>query len=307
MFKGTDSLKFIDNTVTWGMHHPGCSNGAAFADLDNDGDLDIVINNINEPATIYRNNAVQQLNNHFIEVQLTGDAQNKFAIGAKVTIQQKDKIQTGYVNATKGFESASLQYIHFGTGTDSIIDKMEIIWPDGKTQTLVNVKTNQRIAVDFKNAGANLPRLMPVAARPDVKMLFTDITDSVGLLYKHQENNFNDFNVQAFIPHMVSIQGPKLAVADVNGDGLEDFFVCGAANQAGTLFQQTAAGKFVATNQQLFAADATCEDVNAIFFDADNDGDKDLYVVSGGNETEAKTASALDRLYINDGKGNFSK
>ena len=307
IFKGTDSLKFIDKTIAWGMHHPAFSNGAAFADLDNDGDLDIVINNINEPATIYRNNTVQQLANHFIEVQLKGDAQNKFGIGAKVTIQQRGKIQTGYINATKGFESASLQYIHFGTGADSIIDKMEVIWPDGKSQILTGIKINQRIILFYKDARTNASTLLPSPGNATDKKLFTDITDSIQLPYKHQENNFNDFNVQAFIPHMVSTQGPKLAVADINGDGLEDFFVCGAANQPGTLFQQTADGKFFATNQKLFLADAACEDVNALFFDADKDGDLDLFVVCGGNETEAKIPALLDRLYINDGKGNFSK
>ena len=307
IFKGTGSLKFIDNTVAWGINHPGLSNGAAYADLDNDGDLDIVINNINEPATIYRNNTVQQLANHFIEVQLKGDVQNRFGIGAKVTIQQKDKIQTGFINATKGFESASLQYIHFGAGADSIIYKMEVVWPDGKSQILTGVKTNQRLTLLYKDAGTNTLTLLPSPDNIAGKKLFTDITDSIQLPYKHQENNFNDFNVQAFIPHMVSTQGPKLAVGDINGDGLEDFFVCGAANQPGTLFQQTAAGKFVATNQKLFLADAACEDVNALFFDADKDGDLDLYVVSGGNETEVKTPALSDRLYINDGKGNFSK
>ena len=304
-FKGTDSLKFVDETTVWGISHPGFSNGAAYADLDNDGDLDIVINNINEPATIYRNNTVQQLANHFLEIQLKGDGQNKFAVGTKVTIQQKGKIQTGYINATKGFESAALQYIHFGTGADSIIDKMEVLWPDGKSQIFTNVKCNQRITVWYKNGGNNIASLLPTNTAD--KKLFTDITSSIQLPYRHHENNFNDFNVQAFIPHMVSTQGPKLAVADVNGDGLEDFFVCGAANQAGSLFQQTASGKFIATNQKLFIADAACEDVNAVFFDADNDGDMDLYVVSGGNETEAKIPSLLDRLYINDGKGNFNK
>ena len=150
-FKGTDSLKFVDETTVWGISHPCFSNGAAYADLDNDGDLDIVINNINEPATIYRNNTVQQLANHFLEIQLKGNGQNKFAVGTKVTIQQKGKIQTGYINATKGFESAALQYIHFGTGADSIIDKMEVLWPDGKSQIFTNVKCNQRITVWCKN------------------------------------------------------------------------------------------------------------------------------------------------------------
>jgi enediyne biosynthesis protein E4 len=307
IFKGTDSLKFIDKTAGWGFNQPGFSNGAAYADLDNDGDLDIVINNINAPAGIYRNNTVQQLGNHFLEIALKGDEQNKFGIGAKCVLKQKDKIQSGYLNATKGFESASLQYIHFGTGADSVIDLMQVLWPDGKSQFFNNVKTNRRITVYRKDAGNSQVQLLPGPGTDTAGKLFTDITDSIRLPYRHIENNFNDFNVQAFIPHMVSTQGPKLAVADVNADGLEDFYVCGAKNQPGTLFQQTSSGKFIATNQELFSVDAICEDVNAVFFDADGDGDKDLYVVSGGNEMQNADPSLLDRLYINDGKGNFSK
>ena len=310
IFKGTDSLKFIDKTTDWGFNHPGLSNGAACADLDNDGDLDIVINNINGPATIYRNNTGQQLANHFMEIQLKGDGQNMFGIGAKCVLRQKDKIQTGYLNATKGFESASLQYVHFGTGADSVIDEMEVLWPDGKSQIFTNVKTDQRLIVSYKNAVALNSQLLPGAANDPGIKLFKDITGSIQLPFQHQENNFNDFNVQAFIPHMVSTQGPKLAVADINGDGLEDFYVCGARYQAGVLFQQTPSGNFIATNQKLFAVDAACEDVNAVFLDADGDGDKDLYVVSGGNELQNEDAALLDRLYINDGKagqGNFTK
>jgi enediyne biosynthesis protein E4 len=306
IFKGTDSLQFIDKTIDWGFNHPGFSNGAACADLDNDGDLDIVINNINEPATIYRNNTVQQLKNHFVEIQLKGDSLNKFAIGAKCVLQHKEKIQVDYLSAAKGFESASLQYIHFGTGADSVIDVMQVLWPDGKSQFFTNVKADQRITVSYKDAVAVHGNILP-GAENDSDKIFRDITSTVMLPYQHHENNFNDFNEQAFIPHMVSTQGPKLAVADINGDGLEDFYVCGAKGQPGSLFQQTPAGKFMAVNQTLFLADAVCEDVNAVFFDADGDGDKDLYVVSGGNELQAADASLLDRLYLNDGKGNFSK
>ncbi|HMC85827.1 MAG TPA: VCBS repeat-containing protein, partial [Chitinophagaceae bacterium] len=306
IFKGTDSLRFIDKSIDWGINHPGFSNGAAYADLDNDGDLDIVINNINEPATIYRNNTVQQLRNHFLEVQLKGDGDNKFAIGAKCIVKNKNKLQVDYINASKGFESASIQYMHFGTGADSVIDSIQVIWPDGKSQFLTNQKTNQRIVVSYKDAVESKSQLLPGNEKEN-KELFTDITSLVNLPYQHHENNFNDFDQQAFIPHLISTQGPKLAVADINGDGLEDFFVCGAQGQPGALFQQTRDGKFISTNQKLFLADAYCEDVNAVFFDADGDGDKDLYVVSGGNEHATNDSSLLDRLYINDGKGNFSK
>ncbi|MEP6746799.1 MAG: VCBS repeat-containing protein, partial [Bacteroidota bacterium] len=307
IFKGTDSLKFVDKTTEWGFIHPGFSNGAAYADLDNDGDLDIVINNINEPATIYRNNTVQQLKNHFLEVQLKGDTVNKFAIGAKVVLQNKKKLQVDYLNSSKGFESASLQYIHFGTGADSVIDVMQVLWPDGKSQFFTNVKTDQRITVLYKDAVAVHGQLLPANDSTSADKLFKDVTAAIKLPWQHRENNFNDFNDQIFIPHMISSQGPKMAVADMNGDGLEDFYVCGAKDQPGVLFQQTRDGKFISTNQPLFLADAFCEDVNALFFDADGDGDKDLYVVSGGNQLQTNDSSLLDRLYLNDGKGNFTK
>ena len=304
MFKGTDSLKFTDETKTWGFDKPTFSNGAAYADLDNDGDLDIVVNNINEPASVYKNNSVHQSKNHFLEIELKGSDKNKFGVGAKIILKQKNSIQISYLNTTKGFESSSLQYVHFGMGANSVIDSIQVIWPDGKTQGLANVKTNQRLILFYKNPSDNEKLLLTTNGNTP---LFTDITDSIRLDFTHQENNFNDFNVQTFIPHQVSTQGPKLAVADINGDGLDDFFVCGAKNQPGALFQQISSGKFISTNQKLFLTDANCEDVNAVFFDADGDGDKDLYVASGGNEMQNEDISLLDRLYINDGKGNFSK
>ena len=304
MFKGTDRLKYSDKSVGWGFETPTWSNGAAYADLDNDGDLDIVINNINEPAAVYRNNSSPQKGNHFLEVQLKGDGSNKFAVGSKVLLKQKDVLQFGYLNATKGFESSSLQYVHFGMTTTGTIDTLQVIWPNGKLQTLTNIKTDQRITVSYQPDSHPANTLLPDAGNDN--KLFTDITASVNLPYKHQENSFNDFNVQPLIPHTVSALGPKLAVADVNADGLDDFYVCGARNQPGKLFLQTPAGKFAAANENVFAADSSCEDVNALFFDADGDGDTDLYVVSGGNEMENEAAN-LDRLYINDSKGNFKK
>ncbi len=310
IFKGTDSLQFIDKSRDWGFTQTGFANGASYADLDNDGDLDIVVNNINGPAVIYRNNSAQQINNHYLDLHLQGPEQNKFAIGAKAVLQQAGKIQTDYISAGKGFESASIHHLHFGAGADSVIDVIQILWPDGRTQNFDHVKTNQLLQVDYKNATQSVDQLLlplPSDSSSNAKQLFTDITANIQLPFKHLENNFNDFSAQAFIPHMISTQGPKLAVADVNGDGLDDFYVCGAKDQPGSLFQQTASGKFIATNQLLFSIDAICEDVNAVFFDADGDGDQDLYVVSGGNEMQTIDISLMDRLYMNDGKGNFSK
>jgi hypothetical protein len=195
--------------------------------------------------------------------------------------------------------------LHFGLGTKNKIDTLQIYWPDGMIQTLTNIKAGQKLIIDQNSPYTSSHLLLPDSA--GFTPLFKNVTDSILINYKHAENNFVDFNLQPLIPHEISTQGPKLAVADVNADGLDDFFVCGAKGQAGKIFQQTAEGKFISTNVNLLMADALCEDVNAVFFDADGDKDNDLYVVSGGNESLGNEPSLLDRLYINDGKGNFSK
>ena len=306
IFKGTDSLKFEDKTFAWGLDKLSYSNGAAYADLDNDGDLDLVVNNMNEAAFIYRNNATTQTQNHFLDIQITGTANNLFAVGAKVLIKQKDAIQVGYVNTTRGFESGSLQYVHFGLGDKTMVDTLQIIWPDGSVKTMLNVKADQLVNVAYTSTRSDVV-LLPSENDIIKQSMFVDITDSIGLPFTHHENSFNDFNKEAFIPHEISTQGPKMAVADVNADGLDDFFICGAAGQSGQLFIQTAKGKFISSNQKLFATDSLCEDVNVLYFDANNDGHPDLYIVSGGNEYEGKTELLSDRLYINDGKGKFYK
>jgi len=305
LFKGTDSLRFIDESKAWGFDSPGFSNGAAYADLDNDGDLDIVVNHINGPAGIYRNNSSIRTGHHFLDIQLKGEGLNRSGLGTKVLLKQKGAIQLNYAGTTKGFESSSLQYIHFGTGAAAVIDTVQVIWPDGAVQLFSHVKADQRLTVWQKHASGQDRIWQPGIADQGMPH-FRDVTDSIQLDYRHRENNFNDFVQQAYLPHLVSTQGPKLAVADVNGDGLDDFFAGGAKDQPGALFIQTPDGKFVSTNKELFSADAINEDVNALFFDADNDGDKDLYVVSGGNEFQNGDPS-LDRLYLNDGKGHFTR
>ena len=304
IYKGTADLKFIDQSNAWGLNEPLFSNGAAYADLDNDGDIDIIVNNIKAPATIYKNNTNAQTENHFLDVQLKS-ANNKWAYGGKVVIKTNAVIQLNYVSATKGFESSSGTVLHFGLGTQTKIDTLQIYWPDGMIQTLTNIKADQKLIIDQNATATSIQFLLPDSA--GFASLFKNISDSVSINYKHAENGFVDFNFQPLIPHEVSTQGPKLAVADINADGLDDFFVCGAKGQAGKIFQQSASGKFLSSNENLLMADASCEDVNAAFFDADGDKDNDLYVVSGGNESFGNDSSLLDRLYINDGKGNFSK
>jgi hypothetical protein len=303
IFKGTDSLQFIDKTKAWGFENPGFSNGAAYADLDNDGDLDIVINNINGPAMIYRNNSRQQLTNHFLELALKGTAENPFGIGSKLILKNKGKMQLSYQNVTKGFESSSLQYIHFGLGQEESIDSLQVIWPDGRSQLLVNVKTDQRLTLRVQDASANEHSLLPTYHNS----LFRNVTDSIALPYTSKNNGFDDFAVQPLIPHKVSTVGPKIAVADIDGDGLDDFYVCGGLNQTGALFRQLPSGKFQRMDQAAFSLDAFTEDANALWFDANGDGFKDLLVISGGNQYQNGSVALADRLYLNDGKGNLTK
>jgi hypothetical protein len=304
IFKGTSDLKFLDKTNEWGFDAPTFSNGAAYADLDNDGDLDLVINNINAPAGIYENNTNLQTANHFLDVQLKGDNANTFGYDSKIVLKSGDGIQYAYATASRGFQSASSSVIHFGLGSKTKVDTLQIIWPDDRTQILTSISVNQRIVIKQTNAIANKKFLLPDTTSSP---LFENCTNAFSLPFKHHENSFVDFNQQQLIPHEVSTQGPKIAVADINGDGLDDFFVCGAKGQAGKIFLQTKQGKFISTNELMLDADSSCEDVNAVFFDADDDGDQDLYVVSGGNEYEGNSPCLLDRLYINNGKGSFIK
>jgi hypothetical protein len=225
IFKGTDSLVFLDKTADWGIGEPRFSNGAAYGDLDNDGDLDLVVNNINEPAGIYQNNAVQQLPHHFLDISLKGDELNKFAIGAKCVLHLDGRVQTGYLNATRGFESGALQYIHFGTGMDTVLDLVEVSWPDGKSQKIRNVKAGQLLTLSYGDARQDSPAVSTASTVDSYPVIFKDISGEVQLAYRHQENFFNDFNIQAFIPHMVSTQGPKLAVADCETETASTIFL----------------------------------------------------------------------------------
>ncbi len=303
MFRGTDSLRFQDKSMEWGFENLSYSNGAAYADLDNDGDLDIVVNNINESAFIYRNNTVDKKLNHYIAVDVKGYDRNQLALGAKVVIRQGGIMQVNYINTSKGFESSGLQSMHFGLGSATMVDTLQVIWPDGMIKELFHVKADQKIVVNHPDAFGGGTSLLP--SRQDANMLFADITDSIDLSFRHRENEFNDFGLQPLMTHGMSTAGPKLAVADVNGDGLDDFFVCGAKGQPGALFVQSASGKFVSKSVATFEQDSLCEEVNALFFDADGDKDPDLYVVSAGDDKKDFVFVLLDRLYINDGKGNF--
>jgi hypothetical protein len=302
LFKGDGKLLFQDVSDDWGTGEmKGYFNGAAYADLNNDGNLDLVINALNAPAVILKNNAPKK---NFISISFKGDDMNTFGIGCKAYVFQKGKMQYEQLMLTRGFQSSSDTRLHFGLDTVATIDSILVIWPNQKYQVLKNVPANKQHIIYQKNASGKFN--YPEFFKPQ-KAYFSNITDSINIKWKHQEDNFDDFNVQYLIPHEESTRGPKIAVGDVNGDGLDDFYVCGAKNQPGTLMIQQKNGKFVASDTATFIKDAGCEDVDALFFDANGDGYPDLYVVSGGNEYAGNTAYLLDRLYLNDGKGNFTK
>ena len=302
MFRNNKDLTFVNEAANWGLDEPGVSNGAAYADLDNDGDLDLIVCNNNEPVRIYNNHSNEQFKNNFLEVKLEGVGMNRFAIGAKVFVTVNDTTQLLEEYPVRGYQSSVDYKLCFGIGKNQIVNKVKVIWPLGKISLLEHLKANQVITIKETTSAVaiNLPVVQEVP-------LFTDVTAKAGIDFTQHENDFVDFRKEYLIPYQLSKQGPKMAKGDVNNDGYEDVFIGGPAGQSGVLYLQTAAGKFVRSSSQPWQQDSACEDVNSLFFDADGDGDADLYVVSGGNEYPAGSPQLQDRLYINDGKGNFSK
>jgi len=300
IFKNKNGLEFQNVVAEWGMDQVSFSNGTAYADLDADGDLDIVVNNISDPAFIYENKSG---GNNYLQINFKGTDKNTLGIGTRVTAYMDDgTMQYAEMTTNRGFFSSSEPILHFGLGDHTTVSRLEVVWPDGKSQVIEAVDANQRLNIDYKNATKNA---LPVAALAPA--IFKEAAASLGINYKHTENEFQDFNREQLLPHKFSRQGPSIAVGDVNGDGREDFFVGGASNSAGVLYLQAANGQFKENSAATWTADAKSEDIGAVFFDADNDKDLDLFVVSGGNELPVNDPAYKDRLYLNDGKGNFSK
>ncbi|WP_460673945.1 CRTAC1 family protein [Larkinella ripae] len=305
-------LSFKDVSSEWGLMTPAFSSGAAYGDLDNDGDLDVVINNINDSAFVYRNNLVEQkpLDANYLRIKFNGSEQNRMGLGTLVELTYgKGEKQVYEHTIYRGYLSTVENAAHFGLGRTKTLETVRITWPaqngkPGKSQTLRNVKTNQVLTVDVKNATETAP--LPPATPAGT--LFRDVTDSLNVKFVHQEPEYIDFNQQKLLPHKLSQYGPTLAVGDVNGDGLDDLFIGGSRTQKGQFLIQTAAGKLVPQDLLPGASGETKpeEDMGALLFDADGDGDLDLYVASGGFESDANTAAYQDRFYANDGKGRFS-
>ena len=296
-FQNQGDLQFKKVAQKWGLDAKTQSNGVAYADLDNDGDLDLVINNINDVAQIYKNNDTH----HFIQLRLKGNDENPFAIGAKATIKTNKKVQTQSLYQSRGYLSAVQNILNFGIGNESRIHTLKIDWNNGKETILTNIDVNQIIEI---NPFSARKKLIPQVPNPFLKPINSS---KIGIDFKHQEKNVNDFKNQVLLPHSESRNGPFFSKGDINGDGLEDFFIGGAAGQSGQIYFQNQKHHFVKKDCIDLENDQKYEDLGSIFFDADGDKDLDLYVVSGSSEFPANSDRYQDRLYLNDGKGNFKK
>lgn len=302
LFKGDGKMTFREVSDLWGTRQlKGCSNGASYTDLDNDGDLDLVINCLNAPALILRNNAPKK---NFISISFKGNDLNRSGIGCKAYVFTGQRLQYQQMMPVRGFMSSATIPLHFGLDTLQAIDSLLLVWPDQKYQVIKNPGINKNIVINKEDAAGSFNHKLFF---PEKKEWLEDITAQVKNNWRHRENDFFDYNVQYLIPHALSTRGPKIAVADVNKDGLDDFYVCGAKFQPGALMIQQRDGTFKESDTALFNKYAISEDVDAVFFDANGDTYPDLFVLTGGNEIPANELALLDRLYINDGTGHFTK
>lgn len=304
IYKNNGDYTFTKMIDEWGLDLPTMSNGAAYADLDGDGDLDLVINNTDQKALVYKNNAVEQGSGNYLRFKLNALA-GESSYGAKVSLHQDgDFWQLVQLSNARGYMSKSEDIVHFGVGGKTVVDKAVIEWPNGAVSTLENISVNQLMEVRQEEAQTK----SEVAGAPSATPLFQPITDVVDLeKTRHRENDFDDYIREVLLPHKMSQFGPCIGVGDVNGDKRDDFFVGGAAGFSGTLYVQKANGGFDLVTNGAWSADRVSEDMGVTFFDVDGDGDQDLFVVSGGNEFEEGDAALQDRLYLNNGSGQFSK
>lgn len=302
-FRNRGDLTFANETASWGLDTPSFGSGATYADLDGDGALDLVVNNTNDEAFVYRNNARSLLkDNRYLKVRLAGDGHNRFGVGSKVTLQIGKQTLYQELEPTRGFQSSVDYALTFGLGKIDKVRSVTVLWPDGRTSILKKVAANQQIVVKQSESTKE-----SIEVPKPVKQLVTDITQQTKLPFVHHENDYVDFDRERLLLKMLSTEGPLMAVADVNGDGLDDIFIGGAKEQPSALLIQRPDGSFATSNEKLFAQDSISEDIGAVFFDADGDGDLDLYVATGGNEFSEQAPALEDRLYLNDGRGTFSK
>lgn len=301
-FRNNGDLTFERKNKEWGIEHLGFSNGSVYVDLDNDGDLEIVTNNIDDYATIFENKSSEH-HNH-LTIRFKGTTKNPFGIGTKTTLFANGTQQYQEMTLSRGFQSSVAPQLHFGLGDAQIIDSIKVVWPDHKVQLIKQPELNSMVTVD--HAGAKTPRFAQNSV-PDGKKMFQKVMDSsVAVKHRHIENHYNDFDKEVLLPHQMSMLGPNVAVGDLNMDGLDDFIVGGASQNTAAIFFQTSEG-FEKKEMDVLNADSGHEDMGIHIFDADNDGDNDVYMVSGGNEFSPDSRMLQDRLYVNDGSGSLEK
>jgi len=305
-FKNKGNYKFENMAAVWGLGDPGFSNGAAYGDLDNDGDLDLVVNNVNMPMSIYRNESNHQLpDNHYLKIILKGEGKNTAAIGAKVTVRNNGKFVYLEQMPMRGYLSTSDPRPNLGLGPLTMVDSLIVEWPDDRTTVLTNVKTDKTLTL-FQKDALKVP-VHIVDPSHSENLYFKDISKEQRIDFVHKEDDFNDFEREPLLFQMMSTEGPRMCTGDVNGDGLDDVYICGAKGQAGALMLQSKDGTFFPVDKPLFEEDKISEEVDCAMFDADGDGDLDLYIACGGNEFPSSSSALSDRFYINNGKGNFTK
>lgn len=296
-FKNLGNLKFKKVAKEWGFDTPSFSNGMAYADLDNDGDLDLVVNNMEDKAFVYKNKAT----GNFLKVKTKGYKKNVFGIGAKAFVYHDNKQQLVENVMTRGYYSSIEPILFFGLGKQTKVDSLKVVWPDGKINFFKEIKANKTVTASYSEA-------KKIKTHTQGSTFFAKKkSNNIGLDFVHKENDYDDFKEEILLPHQLSQNGPFIASADVNNDGLDDVFVGGAANQSGKLYLQNKEGNYFASSSQPWSKDKASEDLGVLFFDVDKDGDSDLYIASGGNEFKVGNKLLQDRLYINDGKGGFRK
>lgn len=300
-FKGDGVLNFENMSEPWGTSRlSGYFTGASYADFDNDGNMDVVANCVNAKALVLKNNSLKK---NYVNFSFKGNDRNTKGVGTKLYLFSKGKMQYQQVMSTRGFQSSVPPTLHFGLGENAVVDSILVVWPGRQYQVIKDCLPNTGIELQQANATGNFNYN---SFFPPAESNMEDVTSKMNITWQHREDPFLDFNKQYLIPHQLSRQGPKLAVADVNNDGLDDFYVCGAAGQSGALMIQNSEGKFIETDGSLFQQNKSAEGVAAVFLDANKDGFNDLYVVNGGNQYDDGTIELADKFYLNDGKGHFT-